>query len=93
MVGLVVHQGYERISNNLSVNSASKINKMALLFASIIVKVAFSSFLRTISEIFLKAQLWWAHRRLSVQENVFPTFGGNSVNSAYNIAMWLSYET
>ena len=38
---------YERISDVLSVNSAQKINKMALLLARIKIKMVFSSRLRT----------------------------------------------
>jgi len=33
MVGLILDLGYERISNTVSVSSASKVSKMALLFA------------------------------------------------------------
>ena len=47
MVGLIVDSGYERISNTLSVNSAQKINKMALLFARIKSQIVLSNRLIT----------------------------------------------
>ena len=47
MMGLIVDPGYQGISDTLSVNSAQKINKMALLIAIIKFKIAFSSGLRT----------------------------------------------
>ena len=48
MVGYIVDSEYERISNTVSVNSAQKITKMALLFGKTKFKVAFSSRLRTL---------------------------------------------
>ena len=42
-----VHSRYKRISNKLSVNSALKINKMALFFARIKLGIVFSRRLRT----------------------------------------------
>ena len=51
--------GYERISDTLSVNSAEKINKIALLFAIIIFKIVFSSRLRPYTlKISLRAHPW-----------------------------------
>ena len=61
MVGFIVDSGYERLSSTLSPNSVYAISKMALLFAKIKLKIAFSSQLRTsILKMFFRAQPWWA---------------------------------
>ena len=47
MLGLIVDLGYERIFKTLSVNSALKMSRMALLFVKTLFNIAFSSSLRT----------------------------------------------
>ena len=71
MVGLIVDSGYERISKTVSVNSACKINKMALLFAKTKCEIAFSNRLITsIWKVFPGPTWWVPYNRHWILENV-----------------------